>query len=108
MSTKRLRPPVVSSFACVLKEMSVYKGALPHERNGPDMGWMRAPVIILGLFIVAITQGVRQSCYFVRFYVSGRLRASTASTQAVTNALRCVKSVGSGVTIGAGPTVPRW
>ncbi|CAM9857609.1 unnamed protein product, partial [Laminaria digitata] len=37
-------------------EMSVFKGSLPHERHGADVGWMRVPVIILGLFVVAITQ----------------------------------------------------
>lgn len=67
----------VPLFPCALKKMSVYKGALPHERNGPDMGWMRVPVIILGLFVVAITQGAGRCCAFVRFYmcVPGDVRA---------------------------------
>lgn len=40
----------------------MYKVLLPYERYGPDMSWVRVPILILGLFVVAITQGECEPC----------------------------------------------
>lgn len=37
--------------------MIVHRVVLPYERHGPDISWMRVPVLLLGLLVVAITQG---------------------------------------------------
>lgn len=42
------------------QETIVHRAILPYERNGPDTSWMRVPVLLLGLLVVAITQGRRQ------------------------------------------------
>lgn len=39
------------------QDVLVYKAILPFQRKGHDMIWMRLPVILLGLLVVAITQG---------------------------------------------------
>lgn len=46
--------PIVRPFE---QEMIVHRAVLPYERNGPDISWMRVPVLLLGLLVVAITQG---------------------------------------------------
>lgn len=44
---------------CALQDVVVYKAILPFERKRQDMIWMRLPVILLGLLVVAVTQGTR-------------------------------------------------
>ncbi|CAB1121109.1 unnamed protein product [Ectocarpus sp. CCAP 1310/34] len=46
---------VVEASRCSA-EVVVHKAVLPYERNGPDMSWVRFPVLLLGLLVVAITQ----------------------------------------------------
>ncbi|CAM9517742.1 unnamed protein product [Ectocarpus sp. 4 AP-2014] len=46
---------VVEASRCSA-EVVVHRAILPYERNGPDMSWVRFPVLLLGLFVVAITQ----------------------------------------------------
>ncbi|CBJ26081.1 expressed unknown protein [Ectocarpus siliculosus] len=46
---------VVEASRCSA-EVVVHRAVLPYERNGPDMSWVRFPVLLLGLFVVAITQ----------------------------------------------------
>lgn len=48
--------------------MTVYKAALPYDRRGPDMSWMRVPILLLGLFVVAITQGAVRAVLSSRRY----------------------------------------
>ncbi|CAM9990150.1 unnamed protein product [Scytosiphon promiscuus] len=37
-------------------ETVVHKAVLPYDRIGPDISWMRVPIVLLGLLVVAITQ----------------------------------------------------
>ncbi|CAN0120288.1 unnamed protein product, partial [Ectocarpus fasciculatus] len=46
---------VVEASRCSA-EVVVHRAVLPYERNGPDMSWVRFPVLLLGLLVVAITQ----------------------------------------------------
>lgn len=89
MLTKIAHPPVLPPFACALQEMSIYRGTLPHERNVPDMGWMRVPVIILGLFVVAITQGLRQPLCALQLWPS----TCEYSTKLTCHELSAIKTV---------------
>lgn len=45
------------------QETVVHRAVLPYERNGPDISWMRVPIVLLGLLVVAVTQGAcARSC----------------------------------------------
>lgn len=50
--------PWLASVASCWQEVTVYKATLPYNRHVPDMAWMRVPILLLGLAVVAITQGV--------------------------------------------------
>eukprot|EP00752_Nemacystus_decipiens_P016235 g14515.t2 len=56
MSSSASGEVLVAEASRCSAEMVVYRAALPYERHGPDISWMRAPVLLLGLLVVAITQ----------------------------------------------------